>query len=89
VAWTQSTLDWGNSVIGARPRTVLKTSYCNLRNHRASFLETVLQRERLAGVANDCHGRARERLGNALAVARWLRDVAAMVDETNRATTAR
>ena len=73
-AWTQSTLDWGSSVIGTRPQTVLKTSYCNLRNHRASYLETVLQREQLAGVANGCRGRARERLGNALAVARWLRD---------------
>ncbi|HEU4417282.1 MAG TPA: tRNA-uridine aminocarboxypropyltransferase [Planctomycetota bacterium] len=73
-AWTQSTLDWGSSVIGARPRTVLKTNYCNLRNHRASFLETVLQREHLTGIGNECHGRARERLGNALAVARWLRE---------------
>jgi ribonuclease BN (tRNA processing enzyme) len=55
----------GSSVIGTRPQTVLKTSYCNLRNHRASYLETVLQREQLAGVANGCRGRARERLGNA------------------------
>ena len=76
-AWTPSTLDWGSSMIGERPRTVLKTSYCNLRNHRASFLETVLQREHLTGIENECRGRARERLGNALAIARWLRVAAA------------
>jgi hypothetical protein len=52
---------------------VLKTAYSNLRNHAAGLLEDVLRREGLAWAPNPCRGRARERLGNALAVARWLR----------------
>jgi DTW domain-containing protein YfiP len=73
-AWTQSSLDWGAPVFGpSMPQIVLKTAYCNLRNHRASFLESVVEREGLTPVAAACRGRARERLGNALAAARWLR----------------
>jgi hypothetical protein len=34
----------------------------------------VVAREGLAPVPLNCSGRARERLGNALAVAQWLRD---------------
>ena len=45
----------------------------NLRNHRASFLESVVAREGLAPVPLECSGRARERLGNVLAIAQWLR----------------
>jgi DTW domain-containing protein YfiP len=74
-AWTQSSLDWVSPVLSpSMPQTVLKTAYCNFRNHRASFLESVVEREGLSPVALQCSGRARERLGNVLAIARWLRD---------------
>jgi DTW domain-containing protein len=74
-AWTQSSLDWAHPLLSPdMPHAVLKTAYCNLRNHPASFLESVVAREGLAPVPLNCSGRARERLGNALAVAQWLRD---------------
>lgn len=73
-AWTQSSLDWAAPLFGnLQPTLSLKTQYCNLRNRRASFLEAVAAREGLQPVALQCRGRARERLGNALAAARWLR----------------
>lgn len=74
-SWTPTTLDWGRALLppGAA-RTSLKTNYCNVVNHRAGFLEQVIAAEGLAPVPLACRGRARERLGNALAVARWLRD---------------
>lgn len=73
-AWTQTSLDWGAPVLSPdMPHVVLKTAYCNLRNHRASFLEKVVEREGLTPIVLGCRGRAKERLGNALAVARWLR----------------
>ena len=73
-AWTQSSLDWASPLLSpAMPQVVLKTAYCNLRNHRASFLESVVAREGLAPVTLECSGRARERMGNVLAVAQWLR----------------
>jgi hypothetical protein len=50
----------------------LKTNYCNVRNRRAGFLEEVLRNEGLTPFPTPCRGRARARLGNALAVARWL-----------------
>lgn len=71
--WTQSSLDWAAPVLQpAAPQVVLKTQYTNLRNQRASFLEAVVDREGLQPVPLACRGRARDRLGNALAVARWL-----------------
>lgn len=73
-AWTQSTLDWAAPLLpDDAPRFVLKSNYCNVRNHGAGFLDEVVTREGLAGVDVACHGRARARLGNALAVTRWLR----------------
>jgi hypothetical protein len=72
-AWTQSSLDWGALLLPAHtPQTVLKANYCNLRNRRASFLEDVVAREGLTPVPVTCRGRASARLGNAVAVARWL-----------------
>lgn len=74
-AWTQTSLDWGSPVLSPdMAHVVLKTAYCNLRNHRASFLEKVVEREGLQAIELPCRGRARGRLGNALAVARWLRE---------------
>lgn len=72
-AWTSTTLDWGTPMLADdTPRTVLKTSYCNVRNMRASLLDDVVRREGLLTAAVACRGRAARRLGNALAVARWL-----------------
>lgn len=74
-SWTPTTIDWGGAMLPAgTERTSLKTNYCNVRNRRAGFLEDVMRHEGLSPVANGCRGRARERLGNALAAARWLRE---------------
>ncbi|HLQ36879.1 MAG TPA: tRNA-uridine aminocarboxypropyltransferase, partial [Planctomycetota bacterium] len=82
-AWTATTLAWGQCVVpSASEQLVLKIAYCNLRNHRAGFLEQVLGNEQLGPVPVACHGRARERLGNALAVARWLRAIRSESRET-------
>jgi DTW domain-containing protein YfiP len=79
-AWTTTTLDWGAEMVPpTTPRFPLKTNWCNLRNRRAGFLEDVLAAEGLAPVPLDLRGRARERLGNALAVARLLRSPGARV----------
>lgn len=78
-AWTQTTLDWGRSPEGrgvlpaAMPAMLLKTAYCNVRNHSAGLLEEVVQREGLTIAQIACRGRAASRLGNAIAVARLLR----------------
>lgn len=77
-AWTGTTLDWGAPMLTATtPTTVLKTSYCNLKNQRASFLDDVVAREGLTATPVPCRGRAARRLGNALSVARWLRTMRA------------
>ncbi len=79
-AWSPLHLEWARDQLGWRGTAVpLKTAYCNLRNHRAGVLEDVLRREGLAPATVACAGRARERLGNALAVARWLRQAPAEV----------
>lgn len=73
-AWTPTTIDWGSAMLPAgTERTSLKTNWCNVKNRRAGFLEDVMATDGLAPVALNLRGRARERLGNALAVARWLR----------------
>lgn len=73
-AWTPTTFAWGGAMLPpASERTCLKTNYCNVANRRAGVLEQVLAREALASAPAPCRGRASERLGNALAVARWLR----------------
>ncbi len=72
-AWTQTTLDWGEAML---PRgtatTALKTNYCNCVNHGAGLLEQALAAQGLQPVAVPVRGRANARLGNALAIARWL-----------------
>jgi DTW domain-containing protein YfiP len=73
-AWTPTTFAWGRAMLPpASERTCLKTNYCNLANRRAGVLEQVIAREGLVAAPAPCRGRARERLGNALAVAHWLR----------------
>lgn len=71
-AWTRTTLEWGEAFAAGRAGTALKTDYCNLRNHRSSYLETVVAKEGLSPPLVACRGRAADRLANALAVARWL-----------------
>lgn len=85
-AWTRSSLDWAAPLLGDAPRAELKAGYCNLRSDRAGLLEEVVARERLVPVPVGCRGRAAERLGNAVAVARWL--VARRAEQRGRTGTA-
>jgi DTW domain-containing protein len=72
-AWTPTTIDWGQAMLPPDTEAIaLKTNYCNHVNHRAGFLEDVVREQRLEVVPVRCRGRAAERLGRALAVARWL-----------------
>ena len=79
-AWTQSTLDWGRSpdghgvLLASTPATLLKTAYCNVRSRSAGLLDEVVLREGLTPAPIACRGRAASRLGNAVAVAQWLRE---------------
>ncbi len=74
-SWTPSSLAWAAPLLPDGARTsLLKTSYCNLRNHRAGLLEDALAREGLSTGTVTCHGRAAGRLGCALALAAWLRE---------------
>src|SRR5690606_15664291 len=74
-AWTGSTFDWGAALLPQGSEcTQLKASYCNPAHRRAGFLEQIVAREGLRAPPVACRGRAAARLGNALAVARWLRD---------------
>ncbi len=81
-AWTPTTFDWGAAMLppGAA-RTSLKMNWCNVRNRRAGLLEQVLAAEGLVPVPLGLRGRAGDRLGNALAVARRLRDQRAATPE--------
>jgi len=73
-AWTRTTLDWGEAML---PRgtatTALKVNYCNCINHSAGLLEDALAAQGLQPAAVPVRGRANARLGNAIAIARWLR----------------
>ena len=74
-AWTPTTVEWSSPMLPPdTPRVLLKTNYCNLRSRRAGKLEDVLVKEGLDPVPVTCRGRARQRLGNVLAVTRWLRN---------------
>lgn len=74
-AWTQTMLDWTAELMpDGAAMTVLKTSYCNYRHRGSGFLEEVVEREQLEPEPTPCHGRAANRLSNALAVGRWLRE---------------
>lgn len=77
-AWGPNTLTLARRVLGfAGPQVVLKRCYCNLRNASSGLLDDVMAREGLTAAATSCHGRARARLGNALALAQWLRAIQA------------
>ncbi len=73
-SWTPTSLAWGAPILPAdATHLTLKTAWCNLHSRRAGYLEDVVAEAGLQTVPIACHGRARERLGNALAIARWLR----------------
>jgi hypothetical protein len=73
-AWTPTTLDWGEAMLPrGTPTTSLKTNYCNCVNRSAGLLEEALAAQGLRPAAVPVRGRANARLGNALAIARWLR----------------
>ncbi len=73
-SWTPTTIGWAAPLLPpGTPRTSLKTNYCNVTNRRAGFLEQVIALHALQPAAVACRGRARERLGNALAIVAWLR----------------
>ena len=72
-AWTGTTFAWGRSLLPAgAQQLVLKPMYCNVQNHKAGLLDEVVARAGLQPVATGCRGRAGSRLGNAVAMARWL-----------------
>lgn len=73
-AWTRTTLDWGEAMLPPGTATTsLKTNYCNCVNRSAGLLEEALAAQGLQPAAVPVRGRANARLGNAIAVARWLR----------------
>lgn len=77
-AWGPNTLTLARRVLACTgPQVVLKRCYCNLRNASSGLLDDVMAREGLTAAAMSCHGRARARLGNALALAQWLRAIQA------------
>jgi hypothetical protein len=73
-SWSKATLDWSAAMLGSRARFALKIDYSNLRNRRASYCESMMEREGLAQRAVAARGRAGGRLGNAAAVAEWMRE---------------
>jgi DTW domain-containing protein YfiP len=81
-SWSKATLDWASAMIGARERFALKIDYSNLRNGRASYCESMMEREGLAQRAVPARGRSGERLGNAVVVAGWLREQRRLLDES-------
>lgn len=73
-AWTKNAFVWGAEVVGRGFVPVhLKTACANLRGQRPGLLDDLVRREGLPAAAVACRGRAATRLGNALALARWLR----------------
>lgn len=77
-AWNQSTLDLlSTSGLVAGRTLLLKGAYCSLARRACGALEDVMAREGLRPVPTPFAGRARSRLGNALAVVQHLQGAAA------------
>jgi len=79
--WTRGTFDLLDQARGTAPppserRIVLKTAYTNVHNKGCGTLEETMAREGLRCPQIALSGRASTRIGNALAVVTWLRDVA-------------
>lgn len=72
-AWSPSMFTFAAPLLEAdREQLCLKAAWCNVRNRRPGVLEEVVRREELTPVPVAVQGRARTRLGNAVAIARWL-----------------
>jgi hypothetical protein len=79
-SWTPTSLQWGAALLPTgSPSCTLKTAWCNLHSRRAGYLEDLVAAAGLTPVPIACRGRARERLGNAVAMARHLRASAAQL----------
>ena len=79
--WSQITLDLATSIVPqTNPPIFLKGVYCNHHGGRSGNLSRVLEREQLQPVTTPARGRPAFRLGNAVAVARFLH--AAALDST-------
>ncbi len=72
-AWNQSTLDLLQQLDHNDPTLLLKAVYCNVERRGAGTLESVIAAESLDASPAPVRGRAAERLGNAVAIARHLR----------------
>lgn len=79
-SWSKATIDWAADMLGSRARFALKVDYSNLRNRRASYCESMMEREGLAQRAVAARGRAGGRLGNAMAVAEWMREQRRLIE---------
>jgi hypothetical protein len=74
VAWNASSLRLlSEAGVAVGPSVMLKAVYSNAAKQRPGKLEAVIEREGLTALPTQVHGRARTRLGNAAAVAAWLR----------------
>jgi hypothetical protein len=72
--WGKNTLAWARDLLPPAARTCsLRVAYTNLRNRSPGLLDHVLACEDVPALLVPCRGRAAARLGNALALARWLR----------------
>jgi len=72
-AWNQSSLDLVEQPVG---KLTLKSIYCNLCRGRSGHLESVLRREGLGPLEQPFCGRAGLRMGQTLAVLKYLRSKA-------------
>ncbi len=73
-AWNQSTLDLLQQLGHGGPTLLLKAVYCNVERSGAGTLESVIAAENLDAEPAPVRGRAAERLGNAVTIARHLRE---------------
>lgn len=73
-AWNQRTLQIARHHFGFEgPTVLLKAVHANLRGGRAGHLDRIVAAEGLVPLAMPFAGRAAERMGQAVAIARWLR----------------
>lgn len=72
-AWNQSTLDLLQQLGHVGKALLLKAVYCNVERRGAGTLESVIAAENLGAQPAPVCGRAAERLGNAVSIARHLR----------------
>lgn len=78
--WSAANRDsFGAALRGKAPGAdlIMKTAYCNARHRRAGTLDDLLERERLSSEPEPCIGRAGPLLGQLLALARLLGNLAA------------